>query len=290
MFLWGNSNRQRNSMGCCLFIPSEEREGGMSQGRAEQSSTQPSPKQPQAIFTCRPRITLHLRPELPTIYTPQPCASRDAALILCLMLPRIRWRSINIGGLRNRRKMADIYQTFLRAYLGLACHMFWSGDQSGVKRNIPCQTPMISISKVIFTINSSLLFPLWVCACNRSMVLMYGPKGKQWAYDLEIDSTSLFYSKVMSVMWWDTANSWGVLIKHVTDTLWHLRTTIVCGTWELYASFKMPPVDFNSWVGYIVVLCGVVTFAMLASHLHWIDIHRHFFIFGINSCWWPTLS
>lgn len=37
----------------------------MRQGRAVQK--QPSPKQPQAIFTCQPRITLHPRPE-PPIY------------------------------------------------------------------------------------------------------------------------------------------------------------------------------------------------------------------------------
>lgn len=55
----------------------------------------------------------------PSIYTPLLCAGRAPALILYLMLPRIRTCSDNTGRFQNRSMMVDIYQTSLRRYLGL---------------------------------------------------------------------------------------------------------------------------------------------------------------------------
>lgn len=57
----------------------------------------------------------------PSIYTPLLCASWAPALILYLMLPRIHTCSNNAGRFQKRSMMADIYQTSLRAYLGLNC-------------------------------------------------------------------------------------------------------------------------------------------------------------------------
>lgn len=85
---------------------------------------------------------------LPSIYTPLLRASRAPAVILYLMLPWIRTCSNNTGRFQNRSIMVDIYQTSLRAYLGLDSHILILRSK-WFQINVPCHTPLINIGIVI---------------------------------------------------------------------------------------------------------------------------------------------
>lgn len=87
--------------------------------RAEQSSTLPSPKHPQAIFTRQPRITLHLRPathlstNLYRVLTEHLLRAQYCVWCYPRCIPAQTW-------FQNRSMMADIYRISLRAYLVLS--------------------------------------------------------------------------------------------------------------------------------------------------------------------------
>lgn len=101
--------------------------------RAEQSSTLPSPKHPQAIFTRQPRITLHLRPathlsaHLYRVLTEHLLSAQYCVWCYPRCIPAQTTRVIPEQK-HDGRYLSDLSE-------GLSCtqfdwHVFWSGDQS----------------------------------------------------------------------------------------------------------------------------------------------------------------